>query len=89
MPVGGAQGAVDAGALTDTLAENLYEVLNIAASMFNEPGAEHLRLHEVHPAGVPLPPVVRAQALTLGRREDVTLDIAGYGRGQLSVVMVA
>jgi hypothetical protein len=64
-------------------------VLNIAASMFNAPGAEHLRLHELHPAGTPLPPMVRAQSLTLGRREDVSLEIGGYGKGQLSVVMVA
>jgi hypothetical protein len=89
VPVGGADAAVEAGGLTETLSENLYEVLNIAASMFNAPGAEHLRLHELHPAGVTLPPIVRAQALTLGRREDVSLDIAGYGKGQLSVVMVA
>ncbi|SFC32649.1 hypothetical protein SAMN04487968_105189 [Nocardioides terrae] len=89
VPLGGADAAVEAGALTETLAENLYEVLNIAASMFNEPGADHLRLHELHPAGVPLPPLVRAQTLTLGRREDVSIDIAGYGAGQLSVVMVA
>jgi hypothetical protein len=88
VPIGGAEAAVEAGGLTETLSENLYEVLNIAASMFNAPGSEHLRLHELHPAGVPLPPMVRAQALTLGRREDVSLDIAGYGKGQLSVVMV-
>lgn len=89
VPPGGAQVAVESGGLTETLTENLYEVLNVAASMFNTPGADHLRLHELHPAGVPLPPLVRAQALTLGRREDVTLEIAGYGRGRLSVVMVA
>jgi hypothetical protein len=89
VPIGGAEAAVEAGGLTETLSENLYEVLNIAASMFNEPGADHLRLHELHPAGEPLPPMVRAQSLTLGRREDVSLDIAGYGKGQLSVVMVA
>jgi hypothetical protein len=64
-------------------------VLNIAASMFNEAGAEHLRLHQLHPAGEPLPPMVRAQALTLGRREDAAIEIAGYGKGRLSVVMVA
>ena len=64
-------------------------MLNIAASMFNAPGAEHLRLHELHPAGAPLPPMVRAQSLTLGRREDVTLEIAGYGAGRMSIVMVA
>lgn len=89
IPIGGAEAAVESGGLTETLAENLYEVLNIAASMFNEPGAEHLRLHELHPAGEALPPMVRAQALTLGRREDSTIDIAGYGKGQLSIVMVA
>lgn len=88
VPPAGAELAVEAGALTETLAENLYELLNIAASMFNAPGADHLRLHELHPAGVPLPPMVRAQALTLGRREDVRLEIAGYGSGRLSVVMM-
>jgi hypothetical protein len=89
VPPAGADAAVDAGALTETLSENLYEVLNIAASMFNASGADHLRLHELHAAGTVLPPMVRAQSLTLGRREDVTLDIAGYGAGRLSVVMVA
>jgi hypothetical protein len=33
--------------------------------------------------------MVRAQALTLGRREDAAIEIAGYGNGRLSVVMVA
>jgi hypothetical protein len=89
IPIGGAEAAVESGSLTETLAENLYEVLNIAASMFNEAGAEHLRLHQLHPVGEPLPPMVRAQALTLGRREDTTIDVAGYGKGRLSVVMVA
>ena len=45
--------------------------------------------HVPRAAGVPLPPMVRAQALTLGRREDVSVDIAGYGAGRLSVVLVA
>ena len=81
--------SVEAGGLTDTLRDNLYEVLNIAASLFNAPGAEHLRLYQLHPAGLPLPPAVRAQALTLGRREDLAVEIAGYGAGALSVVLVA
>jgi hypothetical protein len=89
IPVAGAQAAVEAGTLTATLTENLYEVLNIAGSMFNVAGADHLRLHDLHPAGGALPPMVRAQALTLGRREDTTIDVAGYGTGQFSVVMVA
>ncbi len=89
VPAAGAHEAVEGRTLPDGLRDNLYEVLNIAASMFNAPGADHLRLHELHPAGVPLPPMVRAQTFTLGRREDVSVEIAGYGVGRLSVVLVA
>lgn len=89
VPLAGAEAAIEEGALTAVLQENLYEVLNIAASMFNAPGAEHLRLHEVHPAGPPLSQQLWAMTLTLGRREDFHLDIAGYGAGHVSVVLVA
>ncbi|MFC7504851.1 hypothetical protein ACOACQ_06920 [Nocardioides sp. CPCC 206347] len=88
IPVGGAQAAIDDGKITDTITENLYEVLNIAASMFNVAGADHLRLHALHPAGPPLDPQLRISALTLGRREDLTIDIAGYGAGAVSVVLL-
>lgn len=88
IPPGGAQAAIDDGKLTDTIAENLYEVLNIAASMFNVAGADHLRLHALHPAGPPIDPQLRISALTLGRREDLTIDVAGYGAGSVSVVLV-
>lgn len=89
VPVGGAEAAIEENTLTDTLRENLYEVLNVASSLFNAPGADHLRLYELHAAGPALPPAVRIQALTLGRREDLAVGIAGYGSGQLSVVLVA
>lgn len=88
VPLGGAQAAIEDGKLTDTLAENLYEVLNIAASMFNVGDADHLRLHALHPAGPPLDPVLRVSTLTLGRREDLRVEVAGYGSGALSVVLV-
>lgn len=88
VPPGGAQAAVEDGKLTDTLAENFYEVLNIAASMFNVPGADHLKLHALHPAGPPLDPQLRISTLTLGRREDLAVSIAGYGDGVLSIVLV-
>lgn len=89
VPPAGTQAALDEGKLTDVLAENLYEVLNIAASVFNMPGADHLRLHQLHPAGPPLDPTVRIQSLTLGRREDLQVEIGGYGNGLLSVVLLA
>lgn len=88
VPVGGSEAAIEDGKLTDVLGENLYEVLNIAASMFNVAGADHLRLHALHPAGPPLDPQLRISTLTLGRREDLSVDVAGYGSGALSIVLV-
>lgn len=88
VPPAGAEAAIEEGKLNDGLAENLYEVLNIAASTFNVPGADHLKLHALHPAGPPLDPMVRISVLTLGRREDLAVDISGYGGGLLSVVLV-
>ena len=88
VPPGGAQAAIDDGKLSDTLSENLYEVLNIAASMFNVAGADHLRLHALHPAGPPLDPQLRISTLTLGRREDLQVEVAGYGAGALSIVLL-
>lgn len=88
VPVAGAEAAIEEGTLGDTLRENLYEVLNIAASLFNVDGATHLRLYDVHHAGLPVPPDVLGKALTLGRREDLEVDVAGYGPGRLSVVLV-
>ena len=88
VPVGGAEAAIEEGTLSDALRENLYEVLNIAASLFNTEGATHLRLYDVHHAGTPVPPDILAKALTLGRREDLAAAVTGYGAGKLSVVII-
>jgi hypothetical protein len=88
MPPTSAEAALEDGTLDETLRANLYEVLNIAASLFNVPDAPHVRLYDLHPAGGPVPPDVLAKTLTLGRREDLAVEIAGYGSGRLSVVLV-
>jgi len=88
VPVAGAEAAIEEGRLSDALQENVYEVLNIAASLFNTEGATHLRLYDVHHAGNPVPPDILAKALTLGRREDLSADVTGYGAGKLSVVII-
>ena len=87
VPSPTAEQAIEASLLDQALAENLYEVLNVAASLFNANGAAHVRLHELHAAGSPIPPNVQPLMLTLGRREDLELTIAGYGPGRLSVVI--
>ena len=87
VPAPTANAVIETKGLDDALAENLYEVLNVAASMFNAPGAVHVRLLELHPAGRAIPPQVESRLLTLGRREDLEVTIAGYGQGRLSVIL--
>ena len=89
VPAAAAQVAIEEGILTETLRDNLDEVLNVAASLFNVDGATHVRLYDVHHAGLPVPGDVLARALTLGRREDLAVEVGGYGLGRLSVVLVA
>ncbi|MCX6397847.1 MAG: hypothetical protein NTV23_15275 [Propionibacteriales bacterium] len=89
VPPAGAEAAIEERILNDTLRENVYEVLNIAASLFNKDGATHVRLYDAHHIGVPVPGDVLARALTLGRREDLAVEVGGYGAGRLSVVLVA
>jgi hypothetical protein len=88
VPVVEAATAIEDGVLADTLRENLSEVLNVAAALFNVDGADHLRLYDVHHVGVPLPGHVLSLSLTLGRRQDLTVDVAGYGSGRMSVLLV-
>lgn len=89
VPAAGAEAAIEERILNDTLRENVYEVLNIAASLFNHDGATHVRLYDAHHIGNVLPGDVMVKSLTLGRREDLQIEVGGYGRGRLSVVLVA
>lgn len=87
VPPSGAALAIEEGVLGATLRDNLGEVLNIAAATFNVEGADHVRLYAVHHIGDPLPPDLLARSLTLGHREDLAVDVHGYGAGKLAVVL--
>lgn len=89
VPRNVADNSIKWSVLPPLLEENLREVLNVTVGLFHVGDADHLRLHVVHPAGGAVPQDVLARALTLGQRTDVTVDVAGYGRGALSVVLVA
>ncbi len=75
--------------MLDTLQqENLEEVLDICAGLYNVEGAPHLRLDLVSHIGAAVAPQVRAMSGVLGRRLDLTVTIEGYGSGRFSVVGV-
>jgi hypothetical protein len=86
VPVGGAELAIEEKVLSPMLQENLHEVLNVCASLLNEEGRPHLKLHEVHHAGTAAPADVRSFAGVLGQRLDLEAKLSGYGTGRLSIV---
>ena len=89
VPPATAETAVKERSLDPTIQENLYEVLNICAALYNVDGAAHMKLHQVHHVGASVAPQVQALSAVLGRRLDLSVEIAGYGTGRLSFVGVA
>ncbi len=87
VPPGAAQDAVAAGELPTTLLENCTEVLNIMASLFNLPKAPHLKLYATF-SGADVRADVRDLAVRTSPRDDISIEIARYGTGRMSVVVV-
>ena len=87
LPAGGCQDAVEEDhELTPLLAEALHEVVNVLSALLNVPGAPHSKLHRLHAPGEELPGDV-AGMLANFNRIDLALDIPGYGKGGLSLVL--
>jgi hypothetical protein len=86
-PRSAADDAIKAGLLPVGLGENVAEVLNVAASLFNAEGAPHLRLLAVYGGDAPVPADVAAAAAAFAPRLDLELDVSGYGTGGWSVVL--
>jgi hypothetical protein len=87
LPPGGCQDAVEEdGELTGLLVEALHEVVNVLSAMFNVPGAPHSKLHKLYAPGEDLPGDV-AGMLANFNRIDLALEVPGYGKGGLSLVL--
>ena len=87
VPKGGADAALEDRELPKNLLENFSEVTNIFASLFNLPDQPHLKLYRVISPGEAPPDDVIALLRGLSSREDLRLDIDGYGTGRLGVVL--
>jgi hypothetical protein len=87
IPKGGAMACVEDRELSTMVGENLYEVLNVVAALFNAAGVPHVKLYAVHQPGELPPSDVSAIARALGRRLDLRVSVAGYGAGHLAVVL--
>jgi hypothetical protein len=87
VPKGGVEDAIGERDLPHTLRDNCYEVLNVLASVFNVPGAPHVRLYEMYGPNQGVPGDVAAIAGLAGSRMDIGLTVSGYGTGLMSIVV--
>ena len=56
VPPRAAEVAIEDGALSESLEDNMSEVFNIMAGLFNREGAPHVRLYAWYPPGDAAPP---------------------------------
>ncbi|GIG22654.1 hypothetical protein Cch01nite_33780 [Cellulomonas chitinilytica] len=88
VPVRLAQQAANHGGLPDNLLENASEVLNVMSALFNADGAPHVRLDTVYEPGHPLPADVAQWVAAFVPRCDLDVEVAGYGRGGFSLLVL-
>jgi hypothetical protein len=85
VPPGAAQAAADSGEPSEAMIENYHEILNVAASLIIDAGSEHVRLDGIAPANA-LDEETAAMAAGGTTRRNFTVDIDGYGKGNLSFI---
>lgn len=87
LPPGGAQDAVEEdGELSGMMVEALHEVVNVLSALFNTPGAPHSKLHKLYAPGEDVPGDL-AGMLAGFNRIDLAIEVPGYGKGALSLVL--
>ena len=87
LPPGGCQDAVEEdGELSGVQVEALHEVVNVLSALFNTPGAPHSKLYKLYAAGGDLPGDIEGM-LAAFNRIDLDIDVQGYGKGSLSLVI--
>jgi hypothetical protein len=88
LPAGAAEDSIEEKTLFPNLAENVFELCNVLTSLLNREGAPHVKLYQVIYPGMQLPNDARAHLLALGKRLDLTVEVARYGKGKLSLSLV-
>ena len=89
IPKGVANDCVKDGELTEMLADNFHEVLNVASAWFNGKGAPHVSLGEVTDPGGRPAQTVQAVVANHAERADFEVEVDGYGKGVLRFLSVA
>lgn len=82
-PPGGAQDMAADGEITAMVAENLFEIFNVASALFHNDSDDQVTLGGMYLPGQALPPQAAAWLSTPTGRLDLDADVAGYGSGRL------
>jgi hypothetical protein len=83
MPPGVIKDALKSKAIDEAMGENLQEVLNVAAQLWHNPGAPHIRLREVSTFDQ-APPDAKATITQAGTHRTLNVQVGGYGGGLLA-----
>ncbi|OLF06912.1 hypothetical protein [Actinophytocola xanthii] len=87
IPPGGAEACVEDGELSPLFGENLAEVCNVLTTLFNRKDGPHVKFHALHRLGSEVPNDVVSHLQSLGNRLDLSVEVAGYGKGTFSLVV--
>lgn len=87
VPKGAADAAEEDRLMPDNLFDNASEICNVMAAPFGEAMGMHLRLAMTYAPSSPVPSHLLTIASQLAARDDLELEIAGYGKGGLSLVV--
>ena len=88
LPPGGCQDSVEEDKeLSPMQLEALHEVVNVLSALFNTPGAPHSKLNKLVKDGEDVPGDV-AGLLASFNRLDLEIEVPGYGKGALSLVVI-
>lgn len=87
VPMGAVEVAEEDRLLAPNLFENASEICNVLAATFGDAMGCHLRLSETYAPSDSVPARVLGIAAQVAAREDVQLEINGYGKGTLSLVV--
>lgn len=89
VPAEEAQAVVKSGKISDNMAENCREIINVAASLFNSGSATHLKLKTAHFDMAALPDDVKAWVAKPPARVDLQASVPDYGPGRMAVMVLA
>ena len=88
IPAAMAAESVAAGCVAEVILDNLHEVFNVCAKLFNRTGSRHLVLRDLYAGWPSTPGLVVALLNHATAQLDLEVTIPEYGTGKLAIVTV-